>query len=192
MTWLIVGLILFLGTHSVRIFADGWRGRTIARIGANPWKGAYSLISIAGFALIVWGYGQARLDSVALYQPPLFLFQLASLLVLPALVLVAAAYVPGNQIKAALGHPMIAGVKLWAFAHLLCNGRAADVVLFGALLAWAVADFIVSRKRDRVAGTVYPPGKVSGTLIAVVAGTVVWAVFAFGLHKYLIGVAPFA
>jgi uncharacterized membrane protein len=192
MTWLILGLIIFLGAHSVRIFADGWRSRTIARIGGNKWKGLYTLISIAGFALIVVGYGQARMDSATLYNPPQFMNHIAGLLVLLSFVLVAAAYVPGNQIKAAVGHPMIAGVKLWAFAHLLCNGRAADVILFGAFLAWAVADFVVSRKRDRAAGTTYPPGNGLRTAVAVVAGAVVWAVFAFGLHQYLIGVAPFA
>jgi len=192
MTYLIAGLIIFLATHSVRIFADGWRSRTIARIGANPWKGLYTLVSIAGFALIVIGYGQARPDSAALYNPPLFMKHIAGLLVLLSFVLLAAAYVPGNHIKAAVGHPMIAGVKLWAFAHLLCNGRVVDVILFGAFLAWAVADFMVSRRRDRAAGTTYPSGHVSRTLIAVVAGTVAWAAFAFGLHQYLIGVAPFA
>ena len=192
MTYMILGLIIFLATHSVRIFADGWRSRTITRIGANPWKSLYSLVSIAGFALIAVGYGQARLDSAVLYNPPPSMSHFAGQLVLLAFVLLAAAYVPGNQIKAAVGHPMIAGVKLWAFAHLLCNGRVADVILFGAFLAWAVADFIVSRRRDRVAGTTYPSGKASRTLIAVAAGTVVWVAFAFGLHKYLIGVAPFA
>lgn len=192
MTWLILGLIIFLGAHSVRIFADGWRSRTITRIGENKWKGVYTVISIAGFALIVVGYGQARMDSDALYNPPLFMNHIAGVLVLLSFVLLAAAYVPGNMIKAAVGHPMIAGVKLWAFAHLLCNGRVADVILFGVFLAWAIADFVVSRKRDRAAGTTYPRGNGLRTFVAVVAGTVVWAVFAFGLHRYLIGVAPFA
>lgn len=192
MTYLILGLIIFLGPHSVRIFADDWRSRTIARIGEKPWKGFYSLASIAGFVLIVWGYGEARTDSIVLYSPPLFLYYVASLLVLPAFVLLAAAYVPGNAIKAAVGHPMIASVKLWAFAHLLCNGRLVDVVLFGTFLVWAVADFMVSRRRDRAAGVKYQAAGGMRTVITVVAGTAVWAAFAFGLHKLLIGVAPFA
>jgi uncharacterized membrane protein len=192
MTYLILGLFVFLGAHSVRIFADGWRSRTIARIGENKWKGLYTLTSIAGFALIALGYGQARMDSAALYNPPLFMNHIAGLLVLLSFVLLAAAYVPGNQIKGAVGHPMIAGVKLWAFAHLLCNGRVADVTLFGAFLVWAIADFIVSRKRDRAAGTTYPTGNGLRTVMTVVAGAVVWAAFAFWLHQYLIGVAPFA
>jgi uncharacterized membrane protein len=111
---------------------------------------------------------------------------------LVSFVLLAAAYVPGNHIKARLGHPMIIGVKVWAFAHLLANGRLSDVVLFSPFLAWAVADFIAARKRDRVAGTVYPPGDELRTVLTVVAGVVAWAVFVAGLHLWLIGVAPFA
>ena len=191
MTAMIIGLIVFLGVHSVRIFADDWRSRTIARVGANRWKGVYALISVAGFALIAWGYGQARMDTTVLYSPPLFTRHIAGLLMLLSFVLVAAAYVPGNLFKAAVGHPMIAGVKVWALAHLLANGRVEDVILFSAFLAWAIADFRASRKRDRAAGTVYPAGNVTRTVITVVAGTAVWAAFAFGLHKVLIGVAPF-
>lgn len=192
MSYLILGLIIFLGAHSVRIFAESWRTRTIARVGANKWKGVYSLISIGGFALLVWGYGQARLESVVLYDPPLFTRHIAGLLMLVSFVLVAAAKVPGNHIKAAVGHPMVAGVKVWAFAHLLSNGRLADVILFGAFLAWAIADFIAARRRDRAAGTVYPAGIELRTVMAVIAGVLVWAVFVSGLHLWLIGVPPFA
>ena len=192
MTTLVAGLILFLGVHSVRIFAEPWRVRTIARIGEKPWKGVYSLISIAGFVLLVWGYGQARQQGVVLFEPPVFMRHITSLLMLVSFVLLAAAKVPGNHIKARLGHPMIIGVKVWAFAHLLANGRLSDVVLFGAFLAWAVADFIAARKRDRAAGTVYPPGDELRTVLTVVAGVVAWAVFVAGLHLWLIGVAPFA
>ena len=192
MTTLVAGLILFLGVHSVRIFAEPWRVRTIARIGEKPWKGVYSLISIAGFVLLVWGYGQARQLGVVLFEPPVFMRHITSLLMLVSFVLLAAAYVPGNHIKARLGHPMIIGVKVWAFAHLLANGRLSDVVLFGAFLAWAVADFIAARKRDRAAGTAYPPGDELRTVLTVVAGVVAWAVFVAGLHLWLIGVAPFA
>jgi uncharacterized membrane protein len=192
MTTLVAGLILFLGVHSVRIFAEPWRVRTIARIGEKPWKAVYSLISIAGFVLLVWGYGLARQQGVVLFEPPVFMRHLTSLLMLVSFVLLAAAKVPGNHIKARLGHPMIIGVKVWAFAHLLANGRLSDVVLFGAFLAWAVADFIAARKRDRAAGTVYPPGDELRTVLTVVAGVVAWAVFVAGLHLWLIGVAPFA
>lgn len=191
MTTLIAGLVLFLGAHSVRIFADGWRSAQIARAGAGAWKAIYSIVSLAGFAMIVWGYGQARLAPVDLWFPPAWTRHAAALLTLPAFVLLAAAYVPGTRIKAAVGHPMVAGVKLWAFAHLLSNGRLGDVVLFGAFLAWAIADFIASRRRDRAAGTRYPAGPISRDVLAAAIGVVAWAVFAFALHGWLIGVRPF-
>ena len=191
MTWLVLGLFLFLGTHSVRIFAESWRGGRIAKMGLKPWKGVYSVISIIGFVLIVWGYGVARGAPVVLYTPPVWTKHVAALLTIPAFILLAAAYVPGTRIKRAVGHPMVAGVKSWAFAHLLANGTLADVVLFGAFLVWSIADYIVARRRDRAVGMVYVVGPVSRDIIAVVVGLVAWAVFAFWLHGAWIGVRPF-
>jgi len=191
MTTLLAGLVLFLGAHSVRIFADGWRSAQIARAGTGAWKAIYSIVSLAGFAMIVWGYGQTRLAPVDLWFPPAWTRHAAALLTLPAFVLLAAAYVPGTRIKAAVGHPMVTGVKLWAFAHLLSNGRLGDVVLFGAFLAWAIADFIASRRRDRAAGTRHAVGPGSRDVVAVAIGVVAWAAFAFVLHGWLIGVRPF-
>lgn len=191
MTWLILGLIVFLGSHSARIFAEPWRQRRIAAMGLNGWKAVYSIVAIAGFVLIVIGYGEARSAPVVLYSPPPWTRHLAALLTIPAFVLLAAAYVPGTRIKRAVGHPMVAGVKIWAFAHLLANGTLADVLLFGAFLAWAVVDYIAARRRDRVAGTVYAVGPVSRDLIAVVIGLAAWALFAFWLHAAWIGVRPF-
>ena len=191
MTLLIAGLLLFLGAHSVRIVAEPWRAAQIARRGEERWKLAYSVVSIAGFALLVYGFGVARGTPVVLWAAPVWTRHLAALLLLPAFVLVAAAYVPGNRIKAAVGHPMIAGVKLWAFAHLLANGRLAAVVLFGAFLAWAIADFIASRRRDRAAGTRHPSGTAVRDAITVIAGLVAYGLFAFVLHGPLIGVRPF-
>ncbi len=192
MTLLLAGLLLFLGAHSSRIVAEPWRLRTIGRIGGLQWKGLYSLLSLAGFVLIVIGYGEARQLGLPLYDPPAFTRHIASLLMLPAMVLLVAAYVPRNHFKARFGHPMVLAVKLWALAHLLSNGRAAEVILFGAFLAWAVADFIAARRRDRAAGTVYPAGEWLRTVIVVIVGTALWAVFAVKLHQWLIGVAPFA
>lgn len=191
MALLVLGLVLFLGVHSVRIVADDWRSAQIARRGEKAWKGFYTLLSIVGFVLIVWGYGQARTEPVFLWQPPLWTKHLASLFVLLAFVLLAAAYVPRNAIKARLHHPMVASVKLWAFGHLLANGTLADVLLFGSFLVWAVFTFRAARRRDRAAGTLYPPGTVRGTALTLVAGVAAWVVFALWLHAWLIGMRPF-
>jgi uncharacterized membrane protein len=191
MGMLVLGVVLFLGVHSLRVFADDWRGSLIARRGEGAYKGLYSLASIVGFALIVWGYGLARTAPVDLWMPPVWTRHLSALLTIPAFVLLAAAYVPGTRIKAAVGHPMVLGVKVWAFAHLIANGRLADVVLFGGFLAWAVVLYIASRRRDRRTGTRYVAGPASRDMIAIAAGLVAWAAFAFWLHGVLIGVRPF-
>jgi uncharacterized membrane protein len=188
---LIAGLIIFLGLHSVRIVADDWRTRQIAKRGAGFWKGVYSATSIIGFVLICWGYGQARLAPVVLWVPPVATRHIAATLMLLAMILLVAAYVPGNTIKAKLHHPMILAVKTWALAHLLANGNLADVLLFGLFLLWAVADFISCRRRDRAAGAVYPAGTAVSTIIAVVVGLAVYGAFVAVLHQWLIGVAVF-
>jgi len=191
MGMLVLGLVLFLGVHSTRIVADGWRSQVVARIGEKPWKAGYALLSIIGLALIVVGYSAARQHPVVLWpQPPVAMRHIAALLTLVAFVLVAAAYVPGNQIKAKLHHPMVLGVKVWALAHLLSNNTLADLVLFGAFLAWSVADFASARRRDRASGKVYLVGRGSRTAIALVVGVIAWAAFAFWLHPVLIGVRP--
>jgi uncharacterized membrane protein len=192
MTILILGLMIFLGTHSVRIFADDWRTAQRARHGEKAWKLGYSLISLIGFGLIIWGYGMARHDSLVLWNPPLAMRHIAALLTLISFVLLAAAYVPRNGIKARLHHPMVLGVTVWAFAHLLANGTLADVILFGSFLVWATLSYLAARKRDRMTGTQYPSGSTGGTVAAVVAGSMAWILFAFWLHGLLIGVNPFA
>ena len=191
MGMLILGLVIFLGVHSVRIVADGWRTATMARLGEKPWKGLYTLLSIVGFVLIVWGFNQARQLPGLLWEAPRGMRDVTSLLMLISFVLLVAAYVPRNSIKARLHHPMVLAVKVWAFAHLLSNGSPADVLLFGTFLVWAVLSFRAARARDRVAQTVYPAGTTSGTIITVVVGVLAWAVFAFWAHGLLIGVRPF-
>ncbi len=191
MAMLILGLLLFLGVHSTRVFADSWRTRQIHRLGPMGWKALYSALSLAGFALLVWGFGLARQHPVVVWVPPMALRHLNALFILIAFVLLAAAYVPGNAIKARLGHPMLAAVKLWAFGHLLAAGMLHDVLLFGAFLVWAVVDFMVSRRRDRAAGVTYPKGPAWRTVLTVVLGVAAWAAFAFWLHRPLVGVSPF-
>lgn len=191
MTLLIVGLILFLGVHSTRAMADGWRTAMIGKLGEGPWKGVYSLLSVVGFVLLVYGYGIARADPIVLWIPPVWTRHLAALLTIPAFILLAAAYVPRNRIKAAIGHPMLVGTKTWALAHLLANGNLADVILFGGFLFWAAFAFRAARRRDRIAGVRYPSGPAALTLITIVAGLLAWALFAFVLHGWWIGVRPF-
>lgn len=191
MSLLILGLILFLGAHSVRIVADDFRTRQVARLGEKSWKAAIAVVSLVGFVLIVYGYGAARLDPVYLWQPPVWTRHLAALLTIPAFILLVAAYVPGTRIKAAVGHPMVAGVKIWAFSHLIANGTLADLLLFGSFLAWAVVDYVAARRRDRRAGVSYPAGPVTRDIAAVAIGLAAWAAFAIWLHAPLIGVPPF-
>lgn len=188
MTILILGLLLFLGAHSVRIVADDWRTRQIARLGEGAWKGGYTVVSLLGFGLIIWGYGLARLEPVPLWTPWIGGRHLASLLTLVSFVLLVAAYVPGNAIKAKLGHPMVLAVKVWALAHLLANHTLADLVLFGSFLVWAVLDFRSARRRPAV---VPVPTSALRTALVVVIGLLAWAGFAMWAHAAWIGVRPF-
>ena len=190
MTWLIIGLVLFLVPHSVRMVADHWRTATLARVGEGRYKGVYTVVSIVGLGLIIYGFGLARQQPVQLWSPPTGMRHLASLLMLVSFVLLTAAYVPRNQIKARLHHPMVLGVKTWALTHLVANGNAAHVVLFGSFLVWGVWNFVASRRRDRAQNVVYAAGTAGATGTTVVVGLAAWGVFAFVLHGWLIGVRP--
>lgn len=188
---LISGLIVFFSAHAVRIVADDWRSAMIARTGEFGWKGLVGLVSLLGFGLIVWGYGLTRAEPVALWLPPPWTRALAALLTLPAFVLLVAAYIPGNRLKARLGHPMVAGVMLWALAHLFANGNLADLLLFGSFLVWAAFSFRAARQRDQAAALSYPAGPLSRTVIVIAVGIATWAIFTTMLHVPLIGVRSF-
>lgn len=188
MALLIVGLVLFLGVHSLSIFNEPARDRLVARLGLWPFKGLYSLVSLAGLLMIIWGYGFARLDPVVLYIPPTWTRHLALLLMLPVFPLLLAAYLPG-KIQRTLKHPMLVAVKLWALAHLLANGMLADVLLFGGFLAWAIADRI-SLKRRTPRPIPALPATPRNDLIVVIGGLALYVVFAFWLHRVLIGASP--
>ncbi|MEI7036721.1 NnrU family protein [Fulvimonas yonginensis] len=192
MSILVLGLLIFLGMHSLRMVAPTWRERQRARLGEKRWKALFAVVSLVGFVLLCYGFGMARRHAVLLYVPPLWLQHLNALFTLVAFVLVAAARIPRNHLKAAVGHPQVLGVKVWAFGHLLAAGGLHDVVLFGAFLLWSVALFAVSRRRDRQAGVTYPAGTLAGDLKVAVVGALAWAVFAFWLHRVLIGVDPMA
>lgn len=187
---LIAGLLIFLGIHSINILAPAKRQAFASNLGAKKWKLIFTAVSIVGLILIVIGYGEARSTPTWLWNPLAGLRHLALLLTVPAFILLVAAYVPGNRIKAKLGHPMFAAVKIWAFAHLLANGTLADVLLFGSFLVWAIAGFAVSRRRDRVAGIQRPAGNTKADITTILLGIVSWAVFAMFLHTLLIGVSP--
>lgn len=189
MSLLIIGLILFLGSHSARIFAEPWRNHMIDRLGEVKWKGLCAIFSLIGLVLIVIGYGQARQMPIVLWQPPTYLAHIAILLNLVAFIFLASSLSKNNAISLKLKHPMILGVKVWALAHLLANGTLTALILFGSFLLWAVLDFRSARKRP-----ILMPEKAvvstKATIIVIVSGVVVWAAFIFGLHQYLIGVSP--
>ena len=185
MIYLVLGLVLFLGVHSVSIASPAWRDARAAAMGEGAWKGLYALASIVGFVLLIYGYGLARQEPVVLYTPPAPLRHLAMLLMLPVFPLLLAAYLPG-RIKRAAKHPMLLAVKLWALAHLLVNGNLADVLLFGGFLLWAAADRVSMKHRVQrpLPGA---PTSPMNDVIAVVAGLAIYALFVFWAHTALIG-----
>ena len=210
MTELILGLILFLGAHSVRIVADDWRTQKMEALGEKAFKGVHALISLLGLYLLVVGYGEARLQTVVLWNPPAATRHISLLLMLFSSILMVAAYIPRNHLKIRMGHPMVLSVKVWALSHLLANGNLADMLLFGAFLIWALLNFKSARVRDRVqvqlpdsnaevnAGgssaslpedAPVKPNLVA-TLITLAGGIALWAVITFVLHAKVVGVAP--
>lgn len=197
MAWLVVGLLLFLGVHALAIVSPAGRDRLAHRLGEGGFKGLYSLLSLIGLVLVVWGYGLSREQPVLLYSLPGGFRHLAALLMLPVFVLLLAAYLPG-RIQRTTRHPMLLAVKLWAFSHLLAQsvtgGTLADVLLFGGFLVWAVADRI-SLKRRALAGGLRPvpalPAGRANDAIALVGGLAIYAWFVGAGHAWLMGVRPF-
>lgn len=184
---LIAGLVVFLGAHCLPM-APRMRERLRQALGEGPYKGVFTLVSLIGFALIVYGYGFARSEGVPVfYAPPAWTRHLTMVLMLPVFVLLLAAYLPGN-ISAKLRHPMVAAVKIWAFAHLLSNGDAASLLLFLSFLAWAVADRLSLKRRAAVAGGSPQAAAGRNDSIAVVGGLVLYGLFVWRLHGWLIGV----
>lgn len=188
MITLIIGLFIFLGIHSFRIVSDAGRAAAIRRLGEMRFKGAYSILSLVGLVLTVWGYGWARDGQGLIYDPLPGLKHVALVLVPVAFVLVAAAYTPTGRIKTTVRHPMVLGVALWALGHLFANGGTADVVLFGAFFVWAVVDYLNSLGRNAPVTGGTP--RTIGDVAAVVAGLVAAAVFLGGLHRWLFDVSP--
>jgi uncharacterized membrane protein len=187
MTILVLGIILFLGIHSVDIIAPAWRQRQVERVGEGTWKGIYSVFALVGLVLLIWGYGLARDEGIVLYEPPMGLRHVALLLMLLAFMALAIYAFPAGKLKAKLKHPMLVAIKLWAVAHLLANGDLASVLLFGTFLVWAVFDRIsVKRRHVRTPA----PGPVKWDIIAMIVAVVFYLLFLWRLHYWLIGVYP--
>lgn len=183
---LILGLVVFFGGHSISLLALGWRDRMARRLGVRAWQGAYSILALLGFYLLVTGYGAARPTAAMLYAPPPWLHYVAAVLMLPVFTLALASVLPG-RIRALAGHPLLLATMLWAVAHLLTNGSSADVLLFGAFLVWAVA-VRLSLARRPARRLIALPNSMANDLIAVVGGLALYAAFIFGLHARLFGV----
>lgn len=188
MSILLLGLVLFLGTHSLAIIAPRWRERRRAAMGEGAWRALYSVAALAGLVLIVWGYGLARADAAILYEPPPGLKHVAALLMLAASFALAAYLLPAGRIKPALKHPMLAAVKIWAFAHLLANGDAASILLFGTFLIWAVADRISLRRR---AASIAQAGPYGWDIAVILLALAIYLLFIWRLHALLFGAPPF-
>ncbi len=187
MSLLLAGLVIFLGVHSISLVNRGWRDAMVARLGAGPWKGLYSLASLGGFILLVQGYAATRAAPVILYTPPDFLHLLMLVLMLPVFPLLFAVYLPGH-LRVRAKHPMLLATKLWATGHLLVNGALADVLLFGSLLAWAVA-LRISLKRQGQGAPRPPVHAARNDLIATALGLATYGAFLAGLHQWLVGVS---
>jgi len=178
MTFLVCGLILFLGIHSVSIFADQWRNDQVAKLGALTWKVIYSLISIVGIVLMTVGYLEARPQPITIWSPPPWAWQITVYFSLVSLILIAAAYVPNNLIKQKLKDPMLVGVIVWALCHLTTIGSLAGILLFGGFLIWGMIDLVSCRARRSKRPPAQEKASVVMTLATIAAGTVAFLPFA--------------
>ena len=188
MLLLILGLVLFTGIHSLRLGGDVFRTRLLNSLGEAKFKGLYSLISVIGFIFMVYGFGIARDSLVPIWSPPSFAKWIAYFLTLLAMVLMVAAYVPNNRIRAKLHHPMVLSVKTWALAHLIANGTLAHIFLFGTLLVWSVLLFRALRARDKRMQVVYATGNGASTWLTLEIGLALWLIFVGWLHGWIVGV----
>jgi uncharacterized membrane protein len=187
MLLLIVGLVLFLGIHSVRILAPDWREAQLVKLGEGRWKGLYSVVSLAGFVLLIWGFGRAVPVAPLLYEPPVWMKHITLGLMLLAMISLMVYILPPGRLKPVLKHPMLVAIMIWGFAHLLANGDLASLLLFGSFLVWAVADRIaVGRLGDPVPAA----GPLQWDIAAIASGALLYVLFVWKLHAWLFGVSP--
>lgn len=191
MAILVLGIIIFLGMHLVRVVAPGFRAGIIESRGKGTWMGLYTIVSLVGLCLIIYGFGQARGETGMLYDPPIFLRHIALLLMLVAFIVLAAGFLPAGRIAVAVKHPQVLSIKIWALAHLLANGETSSVLLFGSFLAWAVILRISLKRRERAGEKVLPVFRSTrNDVLAVLIGLVAFVLFVWKLHELLIGVQP--
>ncbi|AYG66923.1 MULTISPECIES: NnrU family protein [unclassified Rhizobium] len=190
MALLILGIVLFLGIHLIRVVAPGLRTSLIASLGESGWKMAYSIASIVTLIILIYGFGRAR-DVTPIWSPPFWMSHITILLMLFAMICLAASLLPAGHIAVRTKHPMVLSVKIWALAHLLSNGDAAAMLLFAAFLAWGVILRISLKRRERAGEiTLRPFVSAKYDLYAVVIGAIVWALIIWKLHAWIIGVSP--
>lgn len=190
MPLLILGIVLFLGLHLIRVVAPGLRASMIASLGESGWKAAYSVASIVTLILLIYGFGQAR-DMTPIWSPPFWMSHITILLMLFAMICLIASLLPAGHIAVRTKHPMVLSVKIWALAHLLSNGDGAAILLFAAFLAWGVILRISLKRRARAGEiTLRPFVSAKYDLYAIIIGVVVWALIIWKLHAWIIGVSP--
>ncbi len=188
---MLLGLVLFLASHLMRALAGGWREQQIARHGEAAWKIACSVLALAGLVLAIYGYGLARAEGTLLWAPPGWTQYVLSLVMIPAFLLLFAAYAPANRLRNAVGHPLLLAVGVWALAHLAANGRLADVLFFGAFLAWVAIAYPAARGRDRAAERPLPEPRRAGEAVTIGGGLAGYIVFALFLHMPITGVPAY-
>ena len=189
MLYLILGLVLFFTTHFGAALRSRDAGNIRDRLGYGPYMGVFSILSIIGLGLIIWGYGQARLEpaNVVLWVAPEWTRHIILALMLFSLIFLAAAYAPTGYIKKAVKHPMVLAVKIWAASHMIYNGDLASVLLFAAFLAFGVLSRIRAAKRGDK-GPVDAKPNIIGDVAAIVVGAGVYVALIMGLHTILTGV----
>ncbi|MGN6779166.1 NnrU family protein [Rhizobium sp.] len=190
MALLILGIVLFLGLHLIRVVAPGLRTSLIASLGEGGWKAAYSIASIVALIVLIYGFGQAR-DMTPIWSPPFWMSHITILLMLFAMICLAASLLPAGHIAVRTKHPMVLSVKIWALAHLLSNGDGAAMLLFAAFLAWGVILRISLKRRERAGEIILRPFvSAKYDVYAIVIGVIVWALITWKLHAWIIGVSP--
>jgi uncharacterized membrane protein len=187
---MVLGLAVFLGAH-VFVTLRTRRAAVVARLGEGPYKGLFTLVSLVGFVILVYGFARYRAEGlIPVWSPPAWTRHVTAALVWPAVVLATAAYIRGD-IYRKLKHPLLAGVKLWAAAHLIANGDLGGIILFGSILAWAVFDRISLKRRSDPGAPPIPTGGRINDVIAVVVGTLVYLALGLWFHPTVIGLKVF-